>query len=177
MAIGKTNTAVETTSDILKADPGNLDARLALVQGLRKRGDYSRAEAELKPLLRAAPRAAAVQAEKGEIALGQKQFDAAAAAFDEALKLDPESFAAFAGRVNVDLSARRTPEALRRLDARVARAEKNAPVLAYAGRAYAIAGNLPRAETVLEQAIAADPEYMPPYHYLGRDLRTSASAR
>jgi tetratricopeptide (TPR) repeat protein len=168
LAIGKTNTAVEATSDILKANPGNLEARLALVQGLRTRGDLSRAEAELKPLLRAAPRAAAVQVEKGEIALRQKQFDAAAAAFDEALKLDSESLAAFAGRVNVDLSAHRTQEALRRLDARVARAGKNAPVLAYAGRAYAIAGNLPRGETVLEQAITADPGYMPSYHYLGQ---------
>jgi len=168
MATGKPATAVQLATNVLANSAQNLDARLALVQGLRQQGNYTRAAEELKPLLEAAPNAAAVRVEQGEIALRQKDFSAASAAFDRALAVEPSNFSATAGRVNVDLLQHRTNDATRRMDAVVAHNPKDAQILALAGRTYAIAGDLRRSEQLYQQAITANPSYMPAYHQLGQ---------
>jgi tetratricopeptide (TPR) repeat protein len=167
-AMGRPSTAVQLASTIVTADPSNLSARLALVQGLRRQKDYEGAERELAPLLKAAPNAAPVQVEAGELALRQKNLAAAASKFDLALKLDPDSYDALAGRVNVALSKHENADAIRRVEARLARHPKDAASLALAGRTYGIAGDLTKSEAALRQAIDADPSYMAAYYYLGQ---------
>src|SRR5262249_34086620 len=86
MSAGQPGTAVELASAAIRANPKNPDARLALVQGLRVKGDLAGAAAELKPLLQALPNVAPVHVEAGEIALRQKDYASAAASFDKAMK-------------------------------------------------------------------------------------------
>src|SRR5262249_10499740 len=168
MAVGNPADTVQLASNVLSASSNNLGARLALVQGLRRPGNYTRAAGELKPLLTAAPKSAVVHAEQGEIALRQKDVAGAAAAFDRALALDPKLFAAIAGRVNVDLSQKRGLEATRRIEAALTRDPNSAEILALGGRTYAITGDLRRAEDLYRRAIEADSRYMPAYHQLGQ---------
>jgi tetratricopeptide (TPR) repeat protein len=155
-------------STIVNADPKNLDARLALVRGLRMQRDYPRASRELKPLLDAAPKSVPVLVEAGELALSQKDYAAAAGHFDRALAAEPDSFDASAGRVSVDVAQKNNAAAVKRVDERVGRFPKDAATLALAGRTYAVAGDLPKAEALLDRAVAADAAYMPAYYYLGQ---------
>ena len=93
---------------------------------------------------------------------------AAAAHFDTALTIDPDSYDAVAGRVNVSVAQKNTADAVRRVDARIAKHPKDAASLALAGRTYAIAGDLVKSEALLQQSLAADSGYMPAYYFLGQ---------
>jgi len=167
-AMGKGTTAVQLSSTLVNADPKNLDARLALVQALRLQGDTARAGRELVPLLQAAPKSDAVQTEAGEVALARRDLDAAAKYFEAALAIDPDSYDAIAGRINVLLAQKNVAEAVKRVEARIAKHPKDPATLALAGRTYAIAGDLAKSEALLQQALAADPGYMPGYYYLAQ---------
>ena len=123
---------------------------------------------ELAPLLDAAPKSDAVQIEAGEVALARRDLDGAAKYFDAALAINPDSYDATAGRINVLLAQKNVAEAVKRADARLAKHPKDPATLALAGRTYAVADDLPKSEALFQQAIAADPGYMPAYYYLGQ---------
>jgi tetratricopeptide (TPR) repeat protein len=168
LATGDAVKAVQFAEGAVQNAPNILEARLALVQSLRSKGDFSRATTELTPLMKAAPKSAAVHVQAGEIALGRKDVLLAKSAFEEALRLDQDSRDALSGLVRIDLAEHNVQNARRRLEGPLRRRPKDVPLLTMAGRSYAIAGDLPLAEATLQKAIGLDPGYLPAYNYLGQ---------
>jgi tetratricopeptide (TPR) repeat protein len=111
---------------------------------------------------------AARQAQEGSRLLGKNDSAGALAAFNRAIALDPFHVEALAGLTTIDFKARRSADALARLDGLLDRAPKNAGLLLIAAGAYSSARDLSRAETLLVRAIDADPGLLAAYAMLGR---------
>jgi tetratricopeptide (TPR) repeat protein len=92
----------------------------------------------------------------------------AAKHFDTALAINPDSYDALAGRINVLVAQKNTADAVKRVEGRLAKHPKDPATLALAGRTYAIAGDLAKSEALLNESLAADAGYMPAYYYLGQ---------
>jgi Tfp pilus assembly protein PilF len=88
----------------------------------------------------------------------------------KALDANPGDELALVQVVNMHLAAHRRDEAVRTVEAQVAKAPNNARVLVIAGRTYALNGNLDKSEAVLRRAIDVDPSMLEAYHVLGQIL-------
>jgi tetratricopeptide (TPR) repeat protein len=93
----------------------------------------------------------------------RRNFPAARRSFDEALRLDPNSFDALAGLTALDLSTGRKAEARARVDREIARYPRHVDRLLLGAQTYALLGHVSRAEELLKSAIAADPGRTEPY--------------
>lgn len=160
--------AVTVAMEAAKADPRSLDARLTLARALMSKRDYAKAQEVLTAVAAVAPNVAAIHAQMGTLLTLKKDSAGARASFTRALELDPVQIEAAGGLTALDFAAGQRPAALARLDAMVARAPRNAPVLVTAASAHASAGGLDRAESLLTTAIDVDPASMAAYSLLGR---------
>jgi len=168
LAANQTDSSVGMAEEALKAQPQNAAARLVLVQGLIRRGDLERAQADLNTLKAQFPNSAAVHTQAGML-LGLKgRTQEARAEFDRALQLDPKSMEALGGLVALDVSGRKFPEARARVDAIVASPTAEPAALMLAARTYAATGDLPTTEKTLRRVLAADPSYLSAYAALGQ---------
>jgi tetratricopeptide (TPR) repeat protein len=168
LASGRADSSVGMAEDALKAQPQNPDARLVLVQALLVRGDLDRAAQELSSLKIRFPNSAAVHVQLGILAGRRRQPDEARAAFERALKLQPESLEAIGGLVALNLSLRQVVEARRLVDDLVKRPGVQPAALMLAARTYAGTGDLDTAERHLRQVLATDPSYLAAYGLLGQ---------
>lgn len=157
---GQYDEAAEFARQAIRTNPGSGTARLALVRALLGQESLSSARAELEPVLGAAPNLSAALLLLGEIQVRQADPVAARQSFARALDSDPRAVEALAGLVNLDLNAKRHDEAVRRVQAQIAKAPDSANLLLVAGRTYAATGDLVRAEASLRKAIEIDPSFM-----------------
>jgi len=165
---GRADLALPIIEDVVRKQPGYLDARLTLVRALMARGDVGRAEAESSTLVAQVPRSADVYALAGAVASMKKNLPAARAAFTRALELDSNSIAALGGLVAIDIASKRPADAQARLAARLASDAENPAVLDLAGRAYMSMGDAARAEQAWRKLVQVQPGNMAAYAALGR---------
>jgi tetratricopeptide (TPR) repeat protein len=160
--------AVVVATEAAKADPRSLDGRLTLARALMAQRDYAKAQEVLGAVVSAAPGVAVVHAQMGTLLARKKDTTAARASFNRALELDPLQIEAASGLTSLDFAAGLQAAALGRLDAMVAKAPRNAPLLVTAASAHASAGAMDRAESLLVTAIEVDAASMTAYSLLGR---------
>ena len=116
---------------------------------------------------KANPSVAAVHALAGSLALLRNDNPAAKSAFERALTLDRQSLEALGGLIALDFKANNTAAAKAKIEARL-KTDKSLDVLLLAARTYWAAQDFGSAETVLRQAIDADPSLLTSYAMLGQ---------
>jgi len=168
MANGAPAVAVQFAEQAVTTQPGNPLARLMLVRTLMVKGDLARADVEIKALVASYPQAAPVIASQGSLQLMKNDPAGARRSFEQALKLDPNSFEAFVGLVTIDVTAKRMPDARARVEAKLARTPDDPDVLIFAARTYATGGDLARAEQMLVKALEVAPNKLQAYAILGQ---------
>ena len=165
---GDTGSAQKFAEDARQAQPGSLNARLALVRSLVVSGNSSRAEGEIAVLLKAAPDVALVHALSGMHQARVNNPRAARLAFDRALELSPGLWEAVSGLTYLDLRAKDTATALKRVEAEIARQPTNPQFLMLLARAYTAAGDRAKEEEALRRSVAVDPGFTTGYSMLAR---------
>jgi tetratricopeptide (TPR) repeat protein len=109
-----------------------------------------------------------VQVLDGMRHLARKDFVRARSAYERAIQLDPASFPATAGLVALDMLEKKTEAARSRVDARLAAAPNDAPLLMLASRVYLVTNDLGRAEASLRRVIQVAPSDSTAYVLLGQ---------
>ncbi len=164
---GDAETAVAFASDAVQREPNNAAARLGLARALTARGEPEQAEPEVRLVLDTLPDLPEAHSLLGSILGAQHKLSDARLSFERALELDGESLEAFSGLVSVDISENRVDRARARIGQRLnAPSSRNPPLLAFAARTYATAGDSATAESALTEAIQRDPPYLPAYQLL-----------
>jgi tetratricopeptide (TPR) repeat protein len=159
--------AVRRAEEAVAAQPGNPDAKLALIRSLLASGDLVRAESEINLLQSRRPSAAGyVQA--GGLALARNDLARAKVEFTKALELSPDSIEALAGQLAVDLRERNGTAARGRLAQRLSADKPPVELLLLAGRTYFALNDLKETEAILRRAIELEPSSLPAYSMLGQ---------
>ena len=156
----------QTLADAAQAQPGNLEARVALVRSLIASGNSSRAQAEIALLLQQAPEAAIVHALSGMHQARVSNPNAARLAFERALELSPGLLEAVSGLTYLDLSARDAAAAITRLEGEIARQPDNPNLFVLLSRAHSAAGDPTKQEEALRSAVSVDPRFKTGYTML-----------
>ena len=151
-----------------QAEPSSAEARVALARSLIAAGNFSRAEAELGELLKAAPNAAVVHAVNGTLHASRNNPAAARTSFERALELSPGFLEALGGLTYLDLQAKNPARAIARLDAEIVKQPTSAPLFALLARAHSAAGDEAKAEQALRRAVSVDPRFTPGYTMLAQ---------
>jgi tetratricopeptide (TPR) repeat protein len=161
-------------------DPNNAAVRLMLARALIANRDLTGGEAELKKLDAQYPKVPEVQATMGSMLLAKGDLAGARQAFDKALALDPNSNEALTGLVTLDWAAKKLPDGMARVEARLARTPNDPVVLILAARTYntaanqakagdpAKAANQAKAEQVLLKTLEVAPDTLEAYYLLGQ---------
>jgi tetratricopeptide (TPR) repeat protein len=142
------------------------DARALLVRIAIGRGDMVQARQGLASLRKEYPNSPTVLNLLAAQQAADRQYDAARTTYSRSASMMPNDLEALAGLVQVDIVSGRTAQAIERLEAAMKRGTPSAALLTLAARAYASAGNMDRAETVLKEAITAEPARLQAYSML-----------
>jgi tetratricopeptide (TPR) repeat protein len=168
LANGNAEASIESARQALKGQPDNPDARLLLARGLIARRELAQAESEMRALLVTYPNVSAMHSQIGVLYLEKGDHVAAKRAFERALVLDGQSFAALWGLVRLDLAAKKNADALARVEASLRDTRSDGRLLWLAAETYAAAGDFVRAETSLHKAIEIDASRPEAHVMLGR---------
>lgn len=166
LASGSGTASVRSAEEATANDPTNGDARIALVRGLIATRDFARAERELATLRRDFPDSAQVHAQSGALALFRDDVTSARQSFERAVEIDRNVVEGVTGLVALELRAGNTAAARALVDSRLGDARRP-DLLLLAARTHAATNDMPGAEKLLRQAIAADPSLLPAYTMLG----------
>jgi tetratricopeptide (TPR) repeat protein len=149
-----------------QAQPGSLEARIAVVRSLIASGHSSQAQTEIVLLLKEAPDVAIVHALSGMHQARVNNPHAARLAYERALELSPGLLAALGGLTYLDLSVRDTASAITRLEREIARQPDNPNLLVLLSRVYSAAGDAIKQEEALRRAVTVDPRFTSGYTML-----------
>ncbi len=151
--------------------PDRKAAGVQLALSLAAAGQTSQARDTIAPLVRAYPEDPVVQFQLARIALAQRDFTTARAAFERVLQMQPGSMEALEGIVAAEAAAGKTDAAAARLAERTESARSGAEAAQYRVLAarLEIARNRPdEAVTALKNAIARDSRHIDAYMILGQ---------
>lgn len=166
LSTGRTADSLRTAEEAARNEPRSPEARLALVRSLLVAQDAARAQREIATLLADHPEVAEVQAMAGVLAVLKNDVAGGRAAFERALSANANSLEALSGLVALDLRAKDTAGAMKRIDSYVASNPRPEAML-LAARTHASAGDTAGAERYLRRAIDADASMLPAYAMLG----------
>lgn len=166
-AKGEKQPAIDFAQQAVVLAPRDSDARLTLIRAVLANGDTARAEKEIRALLREFPNSSIVNVQAGALFLARHDLAAARAAFARSLEVDPASSEALAGLVALDLGAKDSPAALRRIEGRLSAAPEDARAWFLAARTYAIVGNAAQTERALLKTVALDPANVQAFAMIG----------
>ena len=164
---GAYDQAATYAQQALAIQPANPGLQVLQVRILIARGKTSQAKDEIAKLEKGYPNSPTVLNLLAAQQLTDRQVEAARASYVRAAALAPNDLEALSGLVRTDLATGRGQEALARIEAGLKNGKPSGDFLLMAGRAYATAGNLPKAEETLRQAIEAQPERLEAYGLLG----------
>jgi tetratricopeptide (TPR) repeat protein len=156
-AKGDKQPAVDFAQQAVVLAPRDSDARLSLIRAVLANGDTVRAEKEIRTLLLEFPNSSGVNAQAGALFLARHNLAAARTAFARSLELDAASADGLAGLVTLDLGAKESAAAVRRIEARLAAAPEDARAWFLAARTYAVVGNAAQTERALLKTLELDP--------------------
>jgi tetratricopeptide (TPR) repeat protein len=160
--------ATAAAEEVLKEQPANADALLLRARALIASGHAAKAEPDMRKLSAEHPKASAVQAQIGTMHVANREYREARGAFERSVAVDPTQLEALTGLVTLDLVEKQPAQATRRIDAALARKPRDTGLMLLAGRTYATAGDLSRAETILKKAIEVNPSAFQAYSLLGQ---------
>ena len=168
LARGEAAGALESAEEVSRERPDDVDAAVLLSKSLRANGDLPRAERELASRISRNPGAAPLHVEHGWVALQSNEVPAARKAFEEALRLSPNSYDALVGLVTTDIAQRNTTNARARVAAWQQRAPNDPRVKILSARVALAAGESAEAEQTLRAVVTQDPSQLDAYDLLGR---------
>jgi tetratricopeptide (TPR) repeat protein len=154
-------------SQVIKAQPRSAGSRLLLGQALLEAGNLPGAEAEFQLLAKQNPESAIIQVWLGRVYGAKGEVPRARAAFTRALELEPSSMGALNGLVALDLVEGNRDAARRRIESRLNGTERNPELLFLAANTYLSLDDAARAESLLQQVLAANPKHVDAYGRLG----------
>jgi len=168
LAAGDAPAALQLAAEARKAAPSNPDVQYTYARTLLAQGNFVQAEPEVRALLAKYPQFAASHNIAGMLLLARHDQQGARAAFGRALERDPNSIEALDGLLSLDAAAGSLQAAVGRVEGRVAKNPKSAPLTFLAARTYAAAKQPARAEAALRSLLDLDPGNLNAYLMLGR---------
>ena len=168
LARGDASAAVSAAEVAARYQPSDADAAVLLAQTLRASGNLDRAGRELTRRMAANPGASALHLEMGWLSLQRREPGAARAAFHEALRRTPDSIDARGGIVAAELAENKVDAARAQVAAWSRSAPADQRIRVLAAKVELAAGDLPAAERILREIIAADASQLDAYELLGR---------
>jgi tetratricopeptide (TPR) repeat protein len=168
LARGAAAQAVQLAETALKNVPGSAEARFTLAGTLIAQRELARAEPLVAELRKAYPNIATVQALDGMLSLAKKNFAAARAAYERALKLDPLSFPATAGLAAIEMLEKNGDAATARVESRLAQSPDDVRLLLLAARVFAGTNQSAKAERALRRVVELAPADSTAYGMLGQ---------
>ncbi len=164
---GAFDQAATYSQQALAIQSGN-PALLALrVRVLLAQGKTSQAKDEIAGLEKRYPNSPTVLDLLAAEQFSDRQVEAARVSYTRAAALAPRDLEALTGLVRIDLATGHKQEALSRVEATLKGGKPSGEFLMVAGRAYASAGNQPKAEEMLQRAIETEPSRLEAYGLLG----------
>jgi len=151
----------------LEIQPANPALRALKVRAWLAQGKMAQAREEVVALEKLYPNSPSALDLLGAQQLTDRQVEAARATYAKAASLAPGDLEALAGLVRIDLDSSRTKDALARIEEALKSGKPSGELLLIAGRTYASAGDLTKAEEMLQKAIEAEPARLEAYGQLG----------
>ena len=100
LLVGRPGDALSFAANVLATEPRHADALLFKARALMMQGDVAAAEQPMKLLATSFPNSPAVQAQLGTLYFQKRDFNAARAAYERALKSDPVNLEALTELTN-----------------------------------------------------------------------------
>jgi tetratricopeptide (TPR) repeat protein len=165
---GDNAAALRYAQEATQASPRNVDARIALARSQLAVNDLANAGKEVAELLRLFPNVPDVHVLNGTLQAIRNNNAASRAAFERALALSPQHLDAFGGLVAVDLKEKRFDEAVKRVEAELARRPDKVELLMLAGTVYDQVGQKEKAEQAFLRMVSVDPKSQAGYAMLAQ---------
>jgi tetratricopeptide (TPR) repeat protein len=164
--LGKADQAKPIITDLVKQKPDNLDALDAQYRISMQTRELATAKSAADAIVALRPKLALGHLYEGMIADADKRTEDARREYSLALDLQPDAAEPLEGLVQSLWNAKRTDEALARLDAVAARFPDNAFALNLKGDLLVVGGRAVEAEQAFKLAIARAPKWWKPYRGL-----------
>ena len=175
LAKGQRAEAIRLLNDVIKANPGNADARLLLGSVLQETGDRDGSIAQLTEAVRLRPRSAEAQNALGEAYNAFGDLEAARPHFEKAVQLDPKLAQAHINLGAVLVQAGEFGPAATHLDRAIALLGPK-PDAAYAhyllAKVHTEQEDVRKAAAELQQAVTLRPDFAEAWSDLGDARRT-----
>jgi tetratricopeptide (TPR) repeat protein len=160
--------AIAALKDLIRRRPMLAQAQLLLAAAYIAREDYNNALATYRHLAQLFPQNPQVPLLTGGVLQQIGRNDDARAAYAQCLKLAPHAIGPIEQLVNLDLSEKKLDAALARVQDELTNAPSAPALLLLRARVLLAKKDPGTAERSLKQAIAADPNFVPPYLLLAQ---------
>jgi tetratricopeptide (TPR) repeat protein len=164
--LGKPEQAKPVIDELVKQQPDNLEALETQFKVAAATGDRSEAQAAADAMVATHPKLAAGYFNQGAVAESGQQLDDALKLYSTALELQPEASEPLEAIARVLVKLKRTPEALKRLDATAAQFPDVPIALNLKGELLLATQHPADAELPFKAAIERQPKWWVPYRGL-----------
>lgn len=163
---GRPEQARPVLEQLVKDSPNDVPAMEALFRVQASLKDLSAARATAEGIKQARPDLPLGSYLEGAVDEAEKKYDAAIAAYERALEIQPSAGEPLTALVRVDATRKQVPQALARLDKVIAKHPDNAIAHNLKGELLTSRGELDKAATSFNEAIAKAPKWWMPYRGL-----------
>ncbi|MDY6946416.1 MAG: tetratricopeptide repeat protein [Pseudomonadota bacterium] len=163
---GRPEQARPVLEQLVKESPSDVSTLEALFRVQASLKDLAAARATAENIKQTRPDLPLGWYLEGAISEAEKNYDAAEAAYQRALQIQPSAGEPLTALVRVDATRKQVPKALARLDKVLAEHPDNAIAHNLKGELLATRGELPAAAAAFNEAIAKAPKWWMPYRGL-----------
>jgi len=164
--LGKPEQAKPVIDELVKQQPGNMDALETQFKVAAATGDKAEAQAAADAMVATHPKLAVGYFDQGAVAESAQRLDEALKLYSGALEIQPESSEPLEALARVLVKLKRTPEALKRLDAISAQFPQVPIALNVKGELLRTTQHPADAEIAYRAAIERQPKWWVPYRGL-----------
>jgi tetratricopeptide (TPR) repeat protein len=164
--LGKPEQAKPVIDELVKQQPDNMDALETQFKVAAATGDRPEAQAAADAMVATHPKLAVGYFDQGAVAESGQRLDDALTLYSAALEMQPETSEPLEAETRVLMKLKRTPEALKRLDATAARFPKVPIALNIKGELLLATQRPADAELAFKSAIERQPKWWVPYRGL-----------
>lgn len=164
--LGKPEQAKPVVDELVKQQPGNVDALVAQFKIATANKDQVSADAAADAVAAVSPKLPVGYYLQGAAAESAKRFDDAIRHYSKALEIQPGGTEPLQGLTRVLVGQKRVPEALKNLDAVAAQLPQSSFALNLKGEVLLSQKRTADAVAEFKTAIEREPKYWPPYRNL-----------